>query len=226
MHWINFPLLLIMIWSGFRIYWSNDVYSISLGTWTPFRFFPDPFNETLELNRRLAKGIAYHLNFGWFFVLNGVAYTAFLVKSGEWRHIVPDRKALGECKDVVLHDLHLKKSAPAQGRYNAMQQVAYTTILVMATVLVLSGFAIYKPTQLSLLTSLLGGYETARLIHFTMTMGIVLFFFIHLLQVARSGWKNFAGMVTGYELEPSVDDPPGDPEPDTADTEQLDQVTP
>ena len=25
-HWINFPVLLIMIWSGMLIYWANDVY--------------------------------------------------------------------------------------------------------------------------------------------------------------------------------------------------------
>ena len=32
MHWINAPLLTIMIWSGLLIYWANDVYSIRLGS--------------------------------------------------------------------------------------------------------------------------------------------------------------------------------------------------
>ena len=27
-HWLNFPLLAIMIWSGLLIYWANDVYKI------------------------------------------------------------------------------------------------------------------------------------------------------------------------------------------------------
>ena len=30
-HWINFPLLFLMIWSGLMIYWANDVYAISAG---------------------------------------------------------------------------------------------------------------------------------------------------------------------------------------------------
>ena len=27
-HWINFPALTVMIWSGMLIYWANDVYRI------------------------------------------------------------------------------------------------------------------------------------------------------------------------------------------------------
>lgn len=201
MHWINFPVLIVMVWSGMRIYWANDVYSISIGSWTPFLFWPDAVNSALGLERRLALGIAYHLTFGWFFVLNGLLYVAFLARSGEWRHIVPDRQALRDVPKVVLHDLHIRKDEPAKGRYNAAQQVSYTLVLVMAALLVLSGFAIYKPTQLKLLTTLLGGYETARTIHFTMTIGILLFFVLHIVQVVRSGWRNFASMITGYELE-------------------------
>jgi hypothetical protein len=63
-----------------------------------------------------------------------------------------------------------------------------------------SGFAIYKPTQLSLLTTLMGGYESARFIHWLVTIGFLAFFVIHLLQVARAGFGNFWSMVTGYEL--------------------------
>ena len=33
-----------------------------------------------------------------------------------------------------------------------------------------------------------------------MTIAFVLFFVIHILQVARSGWRNFMSMVTGYEM--------------------------
>ena len=35
-HWINFPVLFLMIWSGILIYWANDVYHIG-----GFHFFPD-----------------------------------------------------------------------------------------------------------------------------------------------------------------------------------------
>ena len=49
-------------------------------------------------------------------------------------------------------------------------------------------------------TSLPGGYEWARFEHFALTVGYVLFFLMHITQVIRAGWGNFAAMVCGYEL--------------------------
>jgi thiosulfate reductase cytochrome b subunit len=209
MHWINVPLLFVMIWSGLRIYWAEDVYAFGIGSWQWFAFFPDAIYETFGLERRLARGMAFHFAFGWLFVLNGVAYAIYLAASREWRHIVPDRQSASEAKDVVLHDLHLRRQAPPQGKYNAAQRISYTVVLTMALVLVVSGFAIYKPTQLHPLPLLFGGYQGARLIHFTMTIGLLLFVVMHVIQVVRSGWGNFRSMVTGYVIErrsPPADD--------------------
>lgn len=205
MHWLNFPLLAIMLWSGLRIYDANPVHAIDVLGFR-FRFFPDGFFEFFEAHRRLAKGIGYHLTFGWLFTLNGVAYGLYLAISGRWRELVPDRFTAEELPLVVAHDLHLRADAPPQGKYNAAQRSAYTAVIVMGAVMLVTGFAIYKPVQLGLLVRLLGGYETARLIHFTVALGFVAFFGLHLLQVARAGWRNFASMVTGYELE-DVDGP-------------------
>jgi thiosulfate reductase cytochrome b subunit len=201
LHWINFPLLIVMIWSGLRIYWAERVYAFGIGSWQWFAFFPDAVYETLGLERRLARGMAFHFAFGWLFVINGLAYVIYLAWSKEWRHILPDRKSAKEARDVVVHDLHLRRDAPPQGRYNAAQRISYTIVLVMAAIIVVSGFAIYKPTQLHPLPLLFGGYQGARLIHFSMTIGILAFFVVHLLQVARAGWGNLRAMVTGYEIE-------------------------
>jgi len=54
-HWINFPLLAIMIWSGLLIYWANDVYRIGLGSFTLFQFFPDAFTTSSTLTTVLQK---------------------------------------------------------------------------------------------------------------------------------------------------------------------------
>ena len=58
MHWINFPVLFVMIWSGLLIYWANDVYKIHLGRTVYFSFFPESFYKGLNLSRRLAEGMA------------------------------------------------------------------------------------------------------------------------------------------------------------------------
>ena len=67
----------------------------------------------------------------------------------------------------------------------------------------LSGLAIYKPQQLYWLVVIFGGYASARLIHFMLTIGYCLFFVVHLGQVIRAGWNNFQSMVTGFEVEES-----------------------
>jgi thiosulfate reductase cytochrome b subunit len=108
---------------------------------------------------------------------------------------------------VMLYDLRLRKELPAQKKYNAAQQITYTAIVAMGAGSVLSGLAIYKPVQLGWLAALLGGYEFARLIHFALTIGYLIFFVIHIAQVIRAGWRNFQSMVTGYELEPRTGAP-------------------
>ena len=201
MHWLNFPFLLIMLWSGLRIYNANDVHAIDL-LGLRFEFFPQVVFDFFEADRRLAKGIAYHLTFGWLFAVNGLAYGLYLAISGRWRELAPDRFTAREAPRVVAHDLRLVDEAPPQGKYNAAQRLAYTAAIGMGAIMLVSGFAIYKPVQLRWLVFLLGGYEFARLIHFTVSLALVAFFLLHVLQVARAGWQNFAGMITGYELEP------------------------
>lgn len=209
MHWINFPLLATMIWSGLLIYWADSdpanahahqVYRIGIGRWTAVRFFPDWFYAKLHLTFSLASGMGWHFFFMWLFGVNGILYVLYTAVSGEWRELVPTRKSFKDAWLVLLHDLHLRKEQPAIRKYNGAQQIAYSAILLSGAGSLVTGLAIYKPTQLHLLTSLLGGYEAARWEHFWLMMGYVGFFVIHVLQVARAGWNNFRSMVTGYEL--------------------------
>ncbi|HWC97804.1 MAG TPA: cytochrome b/b6 domain-containing protein [Candidatus Sulfopaludibacter sp.] len=192
-HWINFPLLSLMIWSGLLIYWANDVY-------IPF---PEWFYDFFHIPQRLAEGMAWHFLIMWFFALNGVSYVIYTLVSGEWRYLVPNRHSFVEAIQVTLHDLHLRKQPPPKRKFNGAQQIAYTSIVLMGAGSLLTGLAIFKSVQLGWLTALLGGYKAARLEHFLLTCGYVLFFFVHIGQVIRAGWNNFRSMVTGLEV---VDD--------------------
>jgi thiosulfate reductase cytochrome b subunit len=195
-HWINFPLLGMMIWSGILIYWAYSPYHIG-----GFHILPEWFVEALNIKYRLAEGMALHFLFMWLFVTNGILYVGYTVISGEWKLLVPRRfSAFRDAWQVFLHDLHLRKEIPAQDKYNAAQQIAYSAIIVMGVGSVLSGLAIYKPVQLSWLVALQGGYPSARLIHFLLAAGYVGFFAIHIMQVVLAGWNNFRSMVIGYEL--------------------------
>jgi thiosulfate reductase cytochrome b subunit len=201
-HWLNVPLLALMIWSGLLIYWANDVYRIGFGPVTLFHFFPQAFYQAFGLEYRLAEGLAWHFTIMWFFALNGLVYVLYTAVSGKWRHLLPNRGSFREALQVLLHDLRLSKVPPTPRKFNGAQQLAYTTVILMGAGSLVTGLAIYKPVQFGWLTWLLGGYELARLEHFVLALGYVLFFVVHITQVARAGWNNFRAMVTGYELVP------------------------
>lgn len=200
LHWINFPVLAIMIWSGVLIYWANDIYRLGWGDKTVLKFFPDSFNKALHIPFRLAEGMSLHFVFMWFFAINGILYILFLIFSGEWRLIAPNKRSLKESWQVILHDLHLKKTVPSQIKYNAAQRIAYTGVIIMGAGSLLTGLSIYKPVQFHILCALLGGYEWARIEHFILTILFTLFFLVHIIQVILAGWNNFRGIVTGFEV--------------------------
>lgn len=199
-HWINFPVLGVMIWSGLLVYWANDVYKIGFGDKTLIKFFPQTFYDALHIPFRLAEGMAYHFVFMWLFFFNGILYVVYTIFSGEWRYLMPNRRSWRDAWLVLLHDLRIKKTKPDQGKYNAAQRIAYTAIIVMGIGSILTGLAIYKPIQLAWLTEVFGGYKMSRIIHFALTIGYVLFFLIHIIQVILAGWNNFRAMVTGFEV--------------------------
>lgn len=215
-HWLNFPILMVMIWSGLIIYWANDVYHLG-----PFKLFPDWFyhpgyNEQTDtghavynLNSRLSEGMAWHFLFMWFFAVNGILYVLYTAFSGEWRYLLPDRHSFKEALQVTLHDLHLSKYHPPRRKFNGAQRIAYSSMILMGLGSLLTGLAIYKSTQFAWLTALLGGYPIARFIHFWLTMGYCAFFVVHIIQVIRAGWNQFRAMITGFEVTEDGQNVPG-----------------
>jgi thiosulfate reductase cytochrome b subunit len=154
------------------------------------------------MDSRLAEGMGWHFLFMWIFAINGVAYVLYVMFSGAWRELVPNRGAARDAILVVLHDMFLVRRPPPQGKFNAAQRFAYTGIVLMGLGSLITGIMIYKPTQAGWLSAPIGGYQNARFVHFWLTMGFIAFFVIHVAQVVRAGWNNFRAMVTGYELDP------------------------
>lgn len=189
-HWVNFPLLALMIWSGILIYWAYPAYfTLEQTTW-----------RALKINNRLAEGMALHFFFMWLFGVNGVLYVAYTLLSGEWRELVPDRHTLRDAWNVLLHDLRIRREPLPRVKFNGAQKIAYTSVILMGAGSIVSGLAIYRPVQLAWLTWLFGGYQNARYVHFLLTVGYVLFFAVHVVQVVRAGWNNFRAMVIGVEV--------------------------
>ena len=213
MHWVNFPVLFTMIWSGLLIYWNDSdnayqhphaVYRVGVGSLTLVRRFPPWFWKAINAPYRVTEGLGYHFFFMWIFAINGISYVTYLLISGEWRVLVPERQSFIDAIQVTLVDLHIRKGLPPQGKYNGAQRIAYTVVVLMGLSSLVTGLSIYKPTQVHWITSLLGGYEMARWEHFWLTMGFCSFLVVHVVQVILAGWNNFRSMVSGYEIAPAT----------------------
>jgi len=59
--------------------------------------------------------------------------------------------------------------------------------------------------------------------HFILTIGYVLFFLVHIIQVIKAGWKNFKSMITGFEVI-STDKPVGNKINTTTSPDQPNKV--
>ena len=167
-HWINALAMVIMIMSGWRIYNAAPL-------------FPFVFPEWITIGGWLAGALDWHFAAMWLLVVNGLVYLVLGIASGRFR-----RKLLPIRASEVIADAR----AALAGRlshadlavYNAIQKLAYLGVVLAGIVIVLSGLAIWKPVQLQELTSLFGGYEPARYVHFFAMATIVGFLTVHIIM--------------------------------------------
>ena len=178
-HWINALAMLVMIGSGWQIYNASPLF--------PFTF---PRNS---LGGWLAGGLLWHFAAMWLLIANGLVSLTLGLATGRFRKLLPI--SAGD----VMRDL----AAAFTGRlnrdvahYNAVQKLLYAGILLIGVIIVLSGFAIWKPVQLRELTLLFGGYDAARYVHFFAMAAIVVFFVVHVIMALLVP-KSLRAMVRG-----------------------------
>ena len=190
MHWINAFAMILMITSGWGIY-DDDVI---------IRGFSFP--GWLRLGEWAAPSLNYHFAGMWLLALNGLAYLTYGAATGRFRErLLPIR--LRDLVATVRDTLHLRIAHEDLTVYNAVQKVLYVVVIAAGVSQVVTGLAIWKPVQLSPLVSLLGGFQSARVIHFIGMAVIVGFLLVHVLLsllVPRTLWAMLSG---GPRLRPS-----------------------
>ena len=201
MHWVNFPLMLILLWSGILLYVDNSDFRIGIGSWTLVKLFPKSFYQTFGMlaPNHNDVGLAWHLTFMWVFTVNTVAYVLFNAISGQWRYLVPRKLTWGKAAGVVSYKL-TGKPKPSQYKYNGAQKLVYFFVFIMLVLMTTTGLAIWKPGDLGWLAIPTGGVDLAKPVHFWLTMAFSLYIVVHVVQVARAGWNGFRSMVTGKEI--------------------------
>jgi|SRR6185437_1226510 thiosulfate reductase cytochrome b subunit len=188
MHWINAIAIIIMIGSGWKIY-NDDV----LFGWL---HFPD----WMVIGVYAQHALQWHFFAMWILMINGLCYLAYGFYTGRF-----GRKLLPIWPSAVLADirdaLRFKLAHDDISHYNAVQKILYAGIIFVIVVQVISGWFIWKPMQLSELTSLFFSFQGARLVHFLGMSAIVLFLVIH-VALALLVPKTIGAMVTGGPPEP------------------------
>lgn len=198
-HWVNTLVLVGMMATGLQIYGAFPHFGMrgapSLG--------PNPFNGHqvpgfLRMGGWLAGALNLHFFLMWPLVLNGLLYLVYLLVAGEARALVFRPRDIPRAAQMQLYYLKLRREHPPQGKHNALQKAAYSFIIVLGIVSVLSGLAIWKPIQLAFLTLLFGGYEWARYWHFVAVWLFAGFIVVHVALVFLVDPASLRGMITGW----------------------------
>ena len=186
MHWINAVAMVVMITSGWGIY---DDYVIISGL---------HFGQSLRLGSWAAESLLWHFAGMWFLAVNGLCYLLYGLISGRfWQKLLPIRFA--DLMQTVWDTVHFRIAHEDLTTYNAVQKLLYVVVILAGISQVATGLAIWKPIQFSVLVSLFGGFQGARLIHFWGMAVIVGFLVVHValaLLVPSTLWA----MVTGGPL--------------------------
>jgi len=130
-------------------------------------------------------------------VLNGALYLAYFFGRGEWRRrlFLPARDA----RNALLmfgYYLPVRRTPPPADFYNSLQRFAYTSVVIVIIVQVLSGLAVYKPVQLHWLLKVFGGYDTARVVHLLGLAFVAMFVAAHIVLVLLHP-RELLAMITG-----------------------------
>lgn len=169
-HWLNAVAVVLLATSGWRIYNAAP-------------FFPFELPRALTLGGWLGGALQWHFAAMWLLLANGVLYLLINIASGRLR-----RQFFPLSPGPLLRDLAAAlrgKLVHADPRhYNMVQRAAYLFVMLDCIVLVLSGLVLWKSVQFPLLRELLGGYESARRVHFVAMAALVGFVVVHLVMVA------------------------------------------
>ncbi|MEB0222929.1 cytochrome b/b6 domain-containing protein [Pseudomonas sp. 10S4] len=182
-HWLNALAVLVMVTSGWRIYNASPLYGFD-------------FPKSITLGGWLGGALQWHFAAMWVLVVVSLFYILFNLFSGRL-----SRRFFPVSPKGFFHDLwsalHGRLGHDDISHYNHVQRVAYLFVMLDVTVLVISGLVLWKSVQFPLLRELLGGYDSARHVHFIAMSLLVAFIAVHLVMVALVP-KTLLAMIVGH----------------------------
>lgn len=214
-HWITTICFLALLLSGVeivishpRFYWG-EAGNINM---TPLFKLPIPASRA-----SVPTGYGYvlpdqngwsrylHFQAAWAAVLTGLLYVGSITLNGHLRrNLSPRRAELSWRSFSSAIANHVRFKSPAEDEawsYNLLQRLTYLlVILVLFPVMIWTGLAM-SPAFASVFpgaVSVLGGQQSARTIHFFVTLFLMLFLLVHIVMICLAGFRSRMGaMITG-----------------------------
>lgn len=196
-HWVNLVALLVMAASGLRIFQAFPSFGAKIPQ-EDLLHWPD----ALTLGGWLGGALQWHMTYMWIYMATGLFYFIYLLFSGTYRQVLFMSRHVSGVWPMMRHYFLFGPRPPLEETYNPLQKLAYTCALILGMLTVLTGFAVWKPVQLSWLVWMMGGFQWARLWHFIAMWTLLAFVFGHLVMVVLHGWNNFSSMLTGWKKAP------------------------
>ena len=150
-----------------------------------------------------------HFQSAWIVVLTGLVYWISGLFTGHFRkHLLPRKADLSwrAFSSAIAKNLRFKRPSEAEAwSYNALQRLAYLLVIfVLFPLVIWTGLAM-SPAFVSAIpatVTLLGGQQSARTIHFFVSLALLLFLLIHVVMVWRAGFTSrMRAMITGKSME-------------------------
>ena len=146
-----------------------------------------------------------HFQAAWFAVLTGLLYVISSFFSGHLRkNLLPGQGDLSWRTFAGEIWSHLRFRRPSEEEawsYNLLQRLTYVfVIFVLFPLVIWTGLAM-SPAIASVFpsaVSVLGGQESARTIHFFVSVFLVLFLLVHIVMICVAGFRSrMRAMITG-----------------------------
>jgi len=148
---------------------------------------------------------ALHFQAAWVLVLTGLLYTISLLFTGHLRKdLLPSKvdfswRALSR---TISDHMRFKRPSEAEAwSYNLLQRLTYLfVIFVLVPLEIWTGLAMSLAfvSAFPATVTLLGGQQSARTIHFFVSVFLVLFLLVHVLMIFVAGfWGRMRAMITG-----------------------------
>ena len=220
-HWITtlcfFALLVTgseIVVSHPRFYWGETGNVLT----TPLFQLPIPSSRSLVptgygyvLPDQNGWSRALHFQSAWIVVLTGLLYVISGLSTGHFRkNLLPGRAHLSWrsfSTAIANHPLFQRPGKAKAWSYNTLQRLAYLVVIFMLFPLVIWTGLAMSPGFVSTLPATvtwLGGRQSARTIHFFVSLVLLLFVLVHVVMVYLAGFRGrLRAMITGRTDSPT-----------------------